>query len=95
MGTALVCLIHLHLLTAMSVLFRKPQRISITVNHQLYQKLVASSDLQGRSISNLAAFLLENALETISGQTPSPQALSATGGVHRQGAFQPGSMLRR
>ena len=90
-----MCLIYLYLLIAMSVHFRKPQRICITVNHQLYQTLVASSDLQGRSISNLAAFLLENALEMVSGQTPSPQALSAAGGVHRQGAFQPGSMLRR
>ena len=46
----------------MSVLFRKPQRISITVNHQLYQQLLEHSDHQVRSLSNLAAFLLESAL---------------------------------
>lgn len=43
-------------------LFRKPQRISITVPHQLYLGLIERADREGRSISNLSAFLLETAL---------------------------------
>jgi len=39
--------------------FRTPRRITITVPYQLYQRLVEQSDREGRSLSNLAAFLLE------------------------------------
>ncbi|NDG74003.1 MAG: hypothetical protein EBX49_01400 [Synechococcaceae bacterium WB8_1B_136] len=42
---------------------RHPRRISITVNHALYEQLMQASDHQGRSLSNYAAFLLETALE--------------------------------
>ena len=38
---------------------RHPQRISITLNWQLHQWLVERSDFEGRSLSNLAAHLLE------------------------------------
>jgi hypothetical protein len=47
----------------MSIQFRKPRRISVTLNEQLYQRLLRDSDQQGRSLSNYAAFLLENALD--------------------------------
>jgi hypothetical protein len=40
--------------------FRKPRRISITVPENVYNKLAECSTLEGRSISNLAAYLLEN-----------------------------------
>ena len=43
--------------------FRTPQRISITLPYGTYQRLVERSDLEGRSLSNLAAFLLESAIE--------------------------------
>ena len=42
-----------------STCFRKPQRITITVPWQLYQQLSLHCDLQGRSLSNLACFWLE------------------------------------
>ena len=42
--------------------FRSPKRISITLAHDAYQRLVNRSDEEGRSLSNLAAFLLETAL---------------------------------
>ena len=42
--------------------FRKPRRISITVPENVYNKLAECSSLEGRSISNLAAYLLENVL---------------------------------
>jgi hypothetical protein len=40
---------------------RKPQRISITLAHATHQQLIQLSLTQGRSISNLAAFILERA----------------------------------
>jgi type II secretory pathway component PulK len=40
---------------------RAPQRISITLSWQLHQRLLQRSDWEGRSLSNLAAHLLENA----------------------------------
>ena len=39
--------------------FRSPQRITITAPNQLYQRLVERSNCEGRSLRNLAAFLLE------------------------------------
>jgi hypothetical protein len=38
---------------------RRPQRITITVPWQLYQRLMDVSDQQGRSLSNLACYWLE------------------------------------
>lgn len=46
----------------LSMLRRKPQRISITISQSTYDRLIARSDLEGRSVSNLAAYLLENGL---------------------------------
>lgn len=42
--------------------FRVPHRISITLPHSTYHELVQRSDTEGRSMSNLAAYLLESAL---------------------------------
>jgi len=38
---------------------RKPQRITITVSHYVHKALVEESFQQGRSLSNLASFWLE------------------------------------
>jgi hypothetical protein len=43
-------------------LFRKPRRITITVPDQIYRSLLERSSREGRSISNLAAYLLERAV---------------------------------
>ena len=40
-----------------------PGRITITVSHALYAYLGQRSHQEGRSMSNLAAFLLENTVE--------------------------------
>ncbi len=51
-----------HALVAASrlqAMMRKPQRITITLPWALYQALVQESGRQGRSMSNLASFLLE------------------------------------
>jgi hypothetical protein len=42
--------------------FRSPQRITITMPYGAYQRLLERSDQEGRSLSNLAAFLLESAV---------------------------------
>ncbi|KEF43404.1 MAG: hypothetical protein ER33_01280 [Cyanobium sp. CACIAM 14] len=42
--------------------FRSPQRVTITIPYATYQQLLERSDRQGRSMSNLAAYLLESAL---------------------------------
>ncbi len=55
---------------------RHPMRITITVSHALYDYLGQRSHQEGRSMSNLAAFLLENTVEeapSTRGQVPSRQ----------------------
>jgi hypothetical protein len=41
---------------------RKPRRITVTVPDQIYWILSERSSREGRSISNLAAYLLERAV---------------------------------
>jgi hypothetical protein len=43
--------------------FSSPQRITITVPAMTLKKLLKRSLLEGRSLSNLAAFLLEQSLD--------------------------------
>ena len=44
------------------VLQRQPKRISITLSHNVHDALLTRSEDEGRSVSNLCAFLLEEAL---------------------------------
>ena len=44
---------------------RKPVRVTITISHSLHQSLMDASDYQGRSLSNLSAYLLEMAMATL------------------------------
>jgi hypothetical protein len=41
---------------------RHPQRITITISHAVHERLVARSHEEGRSMSNLCAYLLEQSL---------------------------------
>jgi hypothetical protein len=43
--------------------FRKPVRVTITLPHNIYQNLKVRSDDEGRSLSNLAAYLIEKSLD--------------------------------
>jgi macrodomain Ter protein organizer (MatP/YcbG family) len=45
------------------VLQRHPRRISISLSHAVHEALLSRSDNEGRSVSNLCAYLLEHALE--------------------------------
>jgi hypothetical protein len=51
---------------------RKPQRMTITVPWQLHQILLKHSDLQGRSLSNLACFWLESHAQMVQPQGDNP-----------------------
>jgi hypothetical protein len=42
--------------------FRSSQRVTITLPHSTFEALVDRSGYEGRSLSNLAAFLLETVL---------------------------------
>lgn len=46
----------------LSLVSKRPQRLTITVSHHVADHLIQQSNSQGRSISNLAAYLLERAL---------------------------------
>lgn len=46
----------------MRVMQRQPRRISITLSYQVHEALLSRSEEEGRSLSNLCAFLLEEAL---------------------------------
>ncbi|MFZ4804571.1 MAG: hypothetical protein ACOYLI_07920 [Synechococcus lacustris] len=54
--------------------FRTPRRISITVSLRTYQMLVERSEGEGRSISNLASFLLEDSLINRNNKDSPPEA---------------------
>ena len=47
----------------MNSAFRSSQRLTITVAQSTLDSLVQRSGLEGRSLSNLAAYLLESSLE--------------------------------
>jgi hypothetical protein len=49
--------------------FLRPNRLSVTVPHSLYRSLERRAVLEGRSLSNLAAYLLESALGEASSTT--------------------------
>jgi len=51
--------------------FRSSQRLTITVAQSTLEALVARSSSEGRSISNLAAYLLESSLDQRGGVAPS------------------------
>jgi hypothetical protein len=44
---------------------RKPQRLTITVPFSTYERIERNATEQGRSLSNLSAYLLERALEEL------------------------------
>ena len=49
----------------LSIYTRAPKRISITLPMRPYEQLLKRSDWEGRSLSNLAAYLLEKALTEV------------------------------
>jgi macrodomain Ter protein organizer (MatP/YcbG family) len=61
------------------VLQRQPRRISITLSYYVHEALLSRSEEEGRSVSNLCAFLLEDALRDQQRDTlPAPAAMAHT-----------------
>lgn len=52
-----------------SYMTRKPRRMTITLSDKTFRQLQDRSDSEGRSMSNLSAFLLEQALQETSHKT--------------------------
>lgn len=59
------------------VMQRQPRRISITLSYHVHEALLNRSEEEGRSVSNLCAFLLEEALLGIAQPRNERQALAA------------------
>lgn len=63
--------------------FRYPRRITITLPYETYRCLSLQSDEQGRSLSNLAAYLIEAALRALAEPAGSPGAAAGPGRLRR------------
>jgi hypothetical protein len=60
--------------------FRSPRRVTITLPFATFELLQERADGEGRSLSNLAAFLLESALK---GPAGAPVAHAPAGSLRR------------
>lgn len=52
------------------LLQRQPRRITITLSYHVHEALLSRSEEEGRSVSNLCAFLLEESLRHPLGMPP-------------------------
>ncbi|MBD2717554.1 MULTISPECIES: hypothetical protein [unclassified Synechococcus] len=64
--------------------FLRPVRVTITVPYNAYQALVERSNVQGRSLSNLAAYLLESALQGGQAGEHNPGRMESADGFRRR-----------
>ena len=68
------------------ILQRQPRRISITLSFHVYEELLKRSEEEGRSMSNLCAFLLEDALRH---SNVAPPAAMGIGAVQANNELRP------
>ena len=61
-----------------AILQRAPRRISINVSHDLFRRLQEMADQQGRSTSNLCAYLLERMVEPTGAEKPAAATFRPT-----------------
>lgn len=52
------------------VLQRQPKRISVTLSYRVHELLLTRSEEEGRSVSNLCAYLLEESLDRSNKEMP-------------------------
>jgi hypothetical protein len=64
--------------------FRRPVRVTITIPYNAYQALVERSTIQGRSLSNLAAYLLESSLPSVEARDRTAARTESGDGFHRR-----------
>lgn len=67
------------------VLQRQPKRISITLSYHVHEALLTRSEEEGRSVSNLCAFLLEDALRDHQRNLVPPSGNSTVNNAHSNG----------
>ena len=67
------------------ILQRQPRRISITLSYHVHEALLSRSEEEGRSVSNLCAFLLEEARRAPDRPSCNSRLLTAT--VRSHGNF--------
>ena len=65
--------------------FRSPRRVTITLPFSTFEDLQGRADGEGRSLSNLAAFLLESALK---GSEAAPAATAGTLRRQQENSFR-------
>jgi hypothetical protein len=66
--------------SALQPAFRSPRRVTITLPFSTFEELQGRADGEGRSLSNLAAFLLESSLK---GPAAAPVAPVTAGHLRR------------
>ena len=54
-----------HAPASSTIVLKAPRRITITIPHSTFEHLIQRSDEQGRSLSNLAAYMLERSCQEI------------------------------
>lgn len=64
--------------------FLRPVRVTITIPYNAYQSLVERSNHQGRSLSNLAAYLLETSLQAVPSHEHQQSRSESMDGLHRR-----------
>ena len=73
------------------LLQRQPRRITITLSYHVHEALLSRSEEEGRSVSNLCAFLLEESLRHPQGLPAVGEGMVLERRQERHQVIQPGS----
>jgi len=68
--------------------FRSPRRVTITLPYATFQDLQDRADGEGRSLSNLAAYLLESSLHPAEGTRPAGESRRGADATARSAGFR-------
>jgi len=72
------------------LLQRQPRRITITLSYHVHEALLHRAEEEGRSVSNLCAFLLEESLRHPQGLPNAPEGLVLDRRQERHQVMNPG-----
>ncbi|MCS5700173.1 hypothetical protein NZK32_14110 [Cyanobium sp. FGCU-52] len=73
------------------LLQRQPRRITITLSYHVHEALLNRSEEEGRSVSNLCAFLLEESLRHPQALPAAPEGLGIERRQERHQGMHPGA----
>jgi hypothetical protein len=71
------------------LLQRQPRRITITLSYSVHEALLDRSEVEGRSVSNLCAFLLEESLRHSQGMAQAGSGMPQESRQERRQILQP------